>query len=313
MDDRSRATSRSRILVVEDDPLGLELMQEYLSQGHYEVVTAEDGEQAWRLLGQPHVRFDVVLTDRIMPRLNGIELLKRIKANPDTAYLPVIMVTSAGDPRDVIEGVSAGAFYYLTKPIDGEVLRSMVRAALSDHERYRELLRQVRSDVGMLRLMRRAEFTFRTPDEATELGPFLAKACPDPERVVMGLSELLINAVEHGNLEITYQEKTRLNSDRAWRDEIRRRLELPGMRDRRAAVRFERGGDGISITIQDEGPGFDPAPFLRIDPSRVFDSHGRGIAIANLLSFDRLEYHDNGRRVVGRLDLDGDPGDDGSA
>lgn len=312
MDGRTRVTTRSRILVVEDDPLGLELMQEYLSEGHYDVVTADDGEQAWQLLRQPNLRFDVVLTDRIMPRLNGIELLKRIKASPDTAYLPVIMVTSAGDPRDVVEGVSAGAFYYLTKPVDGEVLRSMVRAALSDYERYRELLRQVRSDVGMLRLMRHAEFTFRTPDEATDLGPFLANACPDPERVVMGLSELLVNAVEHGNLQITYQEKTRLNSDRAWRDEIRRRLELPALRERWATVRFERGDGTIDITIQDEGPGFDPTPFLRIDPSRVFDSHGRGIAIANLLSFDRLEYQDGGRRVVGRLDLESDRGDNGT-
>lgn len=295
--------SRARILVVDDDPLSLELLQELLSGGRYDVVAAEDGERAWQLISGRGAAFDVVLTDRIMPRMNGIELLRRIKGHPETAVTPVIMVTSAADKRDVIEGIGAGAFYYLTKPIDGEVLQSMVRAALSDHERYRELQRQVRSDAGMLGLMQHAEFTYRTPSQATELGPFLAKACPDPERVVMGLSELLINAVEHGNLEITYAEKSRLNSDRAWRREIRRRLELPELAGRRAVVEFDRLPDAIQITIRDQGPGFDPTPYLQIDPGRVFDSHGRGIAIANLLSFDSLEYSDGGRRVTGRLEL----------
>ena len=107
---------------------------------------------------------------------------------------------------------------------------------------------------------------------------------------MLGLTELLVNAVEHGNLEISYDEKTELTRERALQREISRRLALPAYRDRVAAVRFERSGGRVQVEICDQGPGFDPEPYLTIDPRRVFDSHGRGIAIAKLLSFDRLEY-----------------------
>jgi anti-sigma regulatory factor (Ser/Thr protein kinase) len=68
-----------------------------------------------------------------------------------------------------------------------------------------------------------------------------------------------------------------------------------------ASVRFERGGNTITVCIRDQGPGFDPAPYLQIDPNRVFDVHGRGIAIANLLSFDSLSYRQNGREAVATI------------
>lgn len=289
------------VLVVDDDPLGIEMIEEHLGQAHCRVITAGDGEEAWTQLQRLVPHPDVVLTDRIMPRLSGLELLQRIKGDADLAAIPVIMVTSAADREDVIEGIDAGAYYYLTKPVDRDILLSMVRAAVSDYSRFKELQREVRSDAGTLVLLEQAVFRFRTPDEGTNLGTFLAKACPDPRRVVLGLSELLVNAIEHGNLEISYGEKTELTRSSRLQQEIRARLDQVRYRDRRAHVRFERGDDEIIITIRDEGPGFDPTPYLRIDPQRVFDSHGRGIAIAKLMSFDSLEYRNGGREVEGRL------------
>jgi DNA-binding response OmpR family regulator len=286
-------------MVVDDDPLSLELMREYLDPSSYRLVTAVDGADAWTQLQAIVPLPDVVLTDRVMPRMNGLELLQRIKAHPDMAALPVIMVTSASDRSEVIEGIDAGAYYYLVKPIDRDILRSMVRAAVSDHARLKELQREVRIGAGTLGLLREGRFEFRTPVQATDLGTLLAKACPDSERIVLGLTELLVNAVEHGNLEISYDEKSELTRTRALHQEIARRLEMPDYRDRVATVTFERTGDAVRLEIRDQGPGFDPEPFLTIDPRRVFDSHGRGIAIARLLSFDRLEYSDGGRRVVG--------------
>lgn len=292
------ARPKPRVLVVDDDPLSVELILEFLAGGGYEIETAGDGREGWtRLEGRPE-DFDVVLLDRIMPRMGGLELLRRIKKHPLLASLPVIMETSAGDRQEVVEGISAGAYYYLTKPFDADMLRSMVRAAVEDYERYRILQRDVRTSAGMLRLMRTGVFEFQTPEEATDLGGFLAKACHDPERVVIGLSELLINAVEHGNLEIGYEEKSELMRSGRWTEEIRRRLETERFARRVATARFERDRGRMRIVIRDEGPGFDPSPYLQIDPGRVFDSHGRGIAIANLLSFDEIQYLDGGREVV---------------
>ncbi len=289
---------KARVLVVDDDPLSTELILEYLEDGGYEIETAADGRDGWlRLEARPEA-YDVVLLDRIMPRMGGIEVLRRIKKHPALGSLPVIMETSAGDRQEVIEGISAGAYYYLTKPFEAEMLRSMVRSAVEDYARVRALHQEVRKSAGMLRLMRTGVFEFRSPEDATDLGSFLAKACPDPERVVIGLSELLINAVEHGNLEISYEEKSDLTRRGELAAEIRSRLDSERFASRLAVARFERDGHRILITITDQGRGFDPTPYLQIDPGRVFDSHGRGIAIANLLSFDSLQYRCGGREVV---------------
>ncbi len=286
-----------KILVVDDDLPSRELILEYLDGPDYEPVAASDGLEAWTILESQVHDFDVVLLDRMMPRMDGIEVLSRIKRHPNLKSLPVIMETAATDSGDVIEGINAGAHYYLTKPFDGEVLISMVRSAAHEYQRFRELRREVQQDAGMLGLMRTAVFEFRSPEQATDLGAFLAKACPDPERVVMGLSELMINAIEHGNLDISYEEKSALNRSGCWMDEISNRLKSEKYSGRVATVTFDRGVKNISISIKDQGRGFDPRPYLQIDPTRVFDSHGRGIAIANLLSFDNLEYCNNGTEV----------------
>jgi hypothetical protein len=130
------------------------------------------------------------------------------------------------------------------------------------------------------------------------LGALLAKACPDPDRVVMGLSELLVNAIEHGNLEIGYEEKSRLLESQGWQAEVDRRLSLPEYTGRIAVVELERSSDAVVFKIHDQGRGFEPGPYLEIDPARVFDAHGRGIAMAKLLSFDELRYKNGGRCAV---------------
>jgi len=300
--------SRARVLVVDDDPFALELILEYMEGSGFDLRTACDGAEAWEILNAEADQFDVVLLDRVMPRMGGMELLERIKDSESMASMPVIMQTSASDRQEIVEGINAGAYYYLIKPFEGEILVSMVGAAVSDHNRFRALQDEVKKSAGMLGLMRTGTFEYRTPDEATDLGGFLANACPDPERVVIGLSELLINAVEHGNLEISYAEKSELNRSGTWSEEIERRLATPEYRERTARVQLDRDAGGIKIAILDQGPGFDPRPYLQIDPTRVFDSHGRGIAIANLLSFDSLEYRRGGREVVATLECGSEQG-----
>jgi anti-sigma regulatory factor (Ser/Thr protein kinase) len=210
----------------------------------------------------------------------------------------VIMQTSAADQREVLEGLQAGAYYYLTKPFRKEMLRSIVRAAAGDYARVKALREELRKQAGVLSLLRSGHFVFRTIGEAMDLGAFLARAFPDPDRVLVGLSELLVNAVEHGNLELGYNEKSRLEEQGAWQEEIERRLQSPLYAQRVAEARLLRGPEGVEITIRDQGPGFDPTPYLRVDPARLFDTHGRGILIAKTMSFDTLEFRDTGREVV---------------
>jgi CheY-like chemotaxis protein/anti-sigma regulatory factor (Ser/Thr protein kinase) len=294
---RDRAV-RSRVLLVEDDPDLREALVLILSSADMDVVAACDGAEAWQHLTARPLDFDTVVTDRIMPKMDGLQLLRSIKLRREMALLPVIILTVAAEPHQMVEGIDAGAYAYLPKPVDAEVLVSMIRSAAADWRHIQELNRHIRSDAETLTLTRHARFEYRSPDQAMGLGALLAKTCPDPDRVVMGLSELLVNAVEHGNLEIGYVEKSRLLETQGWQEEIERRLALPGFVERTASVEVERVDDGIVFTIRDQGSGFEPEKYLEIDPTRVFDAHGRGIAMARLLSFDDLRYEDGGRCAI---------------
>jgi len=283
---------------VEDDPDLREALTVILGSADMDVVAAADGAEGLVHLEAAPLDFDTVVSDRIMPNLDGMELLRTIKARREMALLPVIILTVAAEPRQMVEGIDAGAYAYISKPVDADVLVSLVRSAAEDWRHVQELNRHIRSDAETLTLTNTAEFRYRSPDQAMGLGALLAKICPDPDRVVMGLSELLVNAIEHGNLEIGYDEKSRLLKTQGWQDEIERRLALPEYADRMASVEVERSDKGVVFTIRDQGSGFQPDPYLEIDPSRVFDAHGRGIAMARLLSFDDLRYEDGGRRAV---------------
>lgn len=152
-----------------------------------------------------------------------------------------------------------------------------------------------------------ATFEIRTMAEAAGLATLLAAAHPDPARVVMGLTELLVNAVEHGNLGITYHEKAELLDRGDLQAEIERRLKVPERASRRVRVTFRRAPDQLTTCIEDEGEGFDWLPYLDYDPERALDSNGHGIAIARGVCFDDVTYHGRGNVVVATLRLGGMP------
>ena len=295
--------SHPLILVVDDEPLNLEIIAEFLEGDAYRLRFAATGEEAWNLLDQPDSDFNLVVLDRMMPGMNGIELLKRIKADARLSHLPVIMQTAAAAPDQVREGLAAGAYYYLTKPYDPEALQTIVRAALDDAHNRAALEESGRAQIHALKWLTDAGFAFRTLEEAREVGIFLSGLCPVPDVAVIGLVELLVNAVEHGNLGMSYAEKTRTRQEGIWEQEIQRRLELPEYRERQAEARLGRLPDAVRFTIRDGGAGFDWRKFLDFDPSRAFDPNGRGIAMARHMSFTELEYQGCGNVVVATIRL----------
>jgi anti-sigma regulatory factor (Ser/Thr protein kinase) len=139
-------------------------------------------------------------------------------------------------------------------------------------------------------------FEIRTLDEAEKLSTMLALHYPDQNRVAAGIWELLSNAVEHGNLGIDFDEKTRLLEAGRYHEEIHRRLDLAPWRDRIAVVAFRRTTRQIRLRVTDQGEGFDFDRFLTAEPP-VDRPNGRGIAIAARLSFDRLTYRGCGTCV----------------
>jgi anti-sigma regulatory factor (Ser/Thr protein kinase) len=150
----------------------------------------------------------------------------------------------------------------------------------------------------VLDLLDVAEFEFHTLKQAADLALTLGGLCPDPASAALGLSELLVNAVEHGNLGIGYAEKSEMRRNEVWEQEVEARLGDPVLGARRARVAFRRMPDRLVFTISDEGAGFDWRSYLEFSPERAFDPNGRGIAMARQASFTALDYQDRGNIVV---------------
>lgn len=296
--------SRERVLVVDDEELNLFIIQEFLEQEALDLDVYTDPVQAWEVLNQPGSDYALVILDRMMPGLDGMEFLRRLKSESRLPDIPVIMQTAAASPDQVKQGLEAGAYYYLTKPYEPEALISIVRAAMED-QRLRQQLRQRALCVEeSQKLLLAAEYRFQTLEDIALLVPVLANMCPLPDVVAPGLSDLMVNAVEHGNLGLTYQEKAQLKWEGGWEEEIAWRLTLPEYRQRLATIRVERIGSGaVRFTISDQGEGFAWEQFLTFAPERAYDPNGRGIAMAGMLSFATLEYQGRGNVVVASVAL----------
>lgn len=292
----------AHILIVDDEPHNLEIITEYLEEGNYRLSTADNGALAWQMLEAEPQSFDVVLLDRMMPEMTGMEVLAKIKEHPVLSHCPVILQTARAATEDIIEGMQAGAYYYLTKPFEERMLLSVVETAVRDRLQYKELQYQLEEKNKALRLINSACFSFQSLDQARSLASLVANACPEPSKIVMGLSELLINAVEHGNLGISYDDKSLFNEQGTWLEEVEKRLQQEVNKNKFATLEFQRSNDEIKIIVKDQGSGFDWQPYLQMSADRVMDNHGRGIAMAGMISFSRVEYQGKGNEVQAFVD-----------
>jgi len=120
--------SRPRILIVEDDQDLLRMMQRMLN-AIADVATATDGEQALKLLATGAAP-DLMITDWMMPRKDGLTLVKEMKQDSRLKQIPVVILTAKTGPRDVIAGINSGARHYLTKPFKPDELISKVKKVL---------------------------------------------------------------------------------------------------------------------------------------------------------------------------------------
>jgi class 3 adenylate cyclase len=135
---------RARILIVDDEPLNVDLLEQELELLGYATVAAADGGQALeRLAGEP---IDLVLLDIMMPGLDGYETLRRIKADPGLRHVPVIMISAFSELESVVRCIELGAEDHLPKPFEPVLLRARVGACLEKkrlHDREREHLAEI--------------------------------------------------------------------------------------------------------------------------------------------------------------------------
>jgi two-component system cell cycle response regulator len=116
----------ARVLVVDDIPANVKLLEARLSAEYFDVVTAVNGAQALAICERAEC--DVVLLDVMMPDMDGFEVCRRLKSNPATHHIPVVMVTALDQPSDRVKGLQAGADDFLTKPVSDVALIARVRS-----------------------------------------------------------------------------------------------------------------------------------------------------------------------------------------
>src|ERR1700752_5156537 len=168
------------ILVVDDVPDNVDILQMRLESQGYEVSTAGDGVEA--LEKTRELLPDLVLLDIMMPKMDGIDALKRLKADPALPFIPVILVTAKADGKDVVAGLESGGDDYLTKPVDHAALSARVRAMLrikSLHDTVQEQARRLEEQAAELAawnrtLEERVEAQVAEIDRISRLKRFLA-------------------------------------------------------------------------------------------------------------------------------------------
>ena len=159
---RGPSDARARILVVDDTPLNLKLLGDLLAVKGYAISTAASGEEA--LATMTAEMPDIVLLDVMMPGLSGYDVCRRIRADPATALLPVVMVTSLDPQQERIHGIEAGADDFLSKPINQPELFARVRSLL----RIKSLQDEVRRQAEALKQWN-AKLEDRVRDQVAEL------------------------------------------------------------------------------------------------------------------------------------------------
>ncbi|HSR69499.1 MAG TPA: response regulator [Acidobacteriota bacterium] len=281
------------ILVADAEPLP-PVLAETITDRDVQLLRAESSAEARRILSQEQTNVRVLLLDWKLPPEGGLELLQWTRRQERLPYLEVVVESSRLGPEDVRHCFDCGACRFVSKPWQPIQLQAALRSAVSDSKMKESLLGRIREYEDALGLLKEGIFKVHTLKDAESLAIGLGRLCRNRQDS-MAILELLSNGIEHGNLGIGYEEKSKLLKEGRYREEIKRLLALPPNRNKFVTVHVrisEKGGD---IVITDDGPGFDFDNFMTIDQERLYDSHGRGILMASSLL--DLQYEPPGNKV----------------
>ena len=295
------------VLCVDDEPTNVEILEMHLKKAGVKSKGFFSGNEALKFIDEFDGNIDAILLDIMMPGLDGIEVLKILKSKPKTAKIPVIMQTAIAQEKKTIEGIESGAYYYITKPYSHRVLISIVKSALKEKRENEGLKGEVINLYSVIENIKSSTFEIKHFLEARKLANYLARFSNEPGRYVMGLTALLINSIEHGNLGLGFEAKKKHLLENTYDDEISGRLENPIYRDRKVTVElFRKDEDGIyNVVIKDEGQGFEWQEFVDFDPTRITEPSGRGIAMAKIMNPDSIEYWGKGNVVLFKMPIKG--------
>ena len=285
-----------KVLIVEDDPgVGLLLDTLVRDSGH-EPLRATDGEEGFRVFRAESP--DLVLSDISMPRHDGLHLLEQVRSVDSEAVF--VVMTGIGSEQLATRALELRANNYLRKPVELKVLRGLL-------DKYARLQERRRISEEVKRLAVEKEIRIELPNRLELIPEVVSLLLSEVAHLFrreelldlqLGLYELIVNAVEHGNLGIGFEEKRSLLavSPQEWTSSIERRAKEERYRTRKVRVGFRQEDGRCEWVIEDMGEGFDPEAVPACFGEGIEELSGRGIFLAQL-QFDELEFLDKGNRV----------------
>ena len=284
-----------KILVVEDHPIYRKLILEIIEAKKFTFLEAIDGENGLEMF-RKHTP-DLVICDILMPKMNGLELLKAIKKIKPNTY---VIIATAHDYEDwVIEALNLGASNYLKKPVSYKEL-TRVLDKYYKIEKNKSISKNVMSVVKEKQLILKLKSNIQfIPLFVDYLIKETGDKIKESERFgfELGLNELLINSIEHGNLEISSDEKAKALENNKLLDLYDSKFKKPELAKRTITVKLNITKEIIELEITDEGRGFDwrkVSDPLKTENREKFN--GKGIFLSKYY-FDVLEYKGKGNIV----------------
>jgi len=297
-----KSSTQKQLLIVGCNIERQSYLEASLDKTLYQLTFCDTLAQAiLKVKNSPIVQYDAFLIDESALNDDEFERLKSFREDSCFGLIPLFLQVDNPQSDAIQKGFDIGMYFYFTYPVNVQLLNKAILSATQGVDNHQEISRRLTNFDIAHPLLQKAVFHVQTAAEAQAIASVLAYMTPDQKRTAVGLFELILNSIEHGNLEIGYKLKSQLIKNSKLQTEIARRLSLEENKNKFVIVTLEHKADFFEFTISDNGTGFNYSNFLDFEENRSTDSHGRGIMIANRLSFDYLEYRDSGSTVVCRV------------
>jgi CheY-like chemotaxis protein len=289
------------VLLVEDSTCETLLMRGLLEQAGYRLGTAANGR-----LGLESVRNElpaIVITDLRMPEMDGLELISHLKQ--EYPSLPIVLTTGDGSEDIAAEALHSGAASYVPKHFLERMLAPTVEQILSlvDDEAGCDEV----TDGELDEFQTQAEICFELHNETCLIPPIISRlqdharlldVCEESElmQIAMALDEALLNAMIHGNLEVSSKLRE-IDNGVPYRELADTRRQQQPFRDRKVRISATTTREQVEFTISDDGPGFDIAKILDpTDPANLARASGRGLLLIHAF-MDEVAHNETGNQI----------------
>lgn len=289
------SAGKHKILVVDDEETVRTILAKFLYNEGFEPIEATQGEQAIELYRM--IKPTLVVSDIMMPKMDGLTLLQKLRSIDANAI--VILMTGYGSEDILLKALRGGAINYFKKPFIFQEMIDFIRHVL-EHRREIDTSQFFSSHL----VEESKTFVFNTG--AADILPIINQVTTHLKNIVaeheivnlkVGIEEMIINAIEHGNLGITFAMKNDAIKKGKWGNLLQSRLEEGENHEKKIFVESELKPSSFLIKIRDEGEGFDWQSLPQLTAEALLSYNGRGIFLTKIY-YDDVLYSQTGNEVT---------------